>query len=299
MFYNSILASNSGDPYYADLLITEIFENNSASHNGESREVKSAIIHNVILTQIMYVYILGEMKDAVNHCHNVVKDKDSMNPARLNSLSTKEWDQVAAYIIGSLEGYRTGGSPHFSDGMFLWSLGNKRSVEFDRRNEDDYAKVNYALLNYLLSGKGQIQHMNCHFMDRTSTLIANMLLIPMVQSVVKYAISNQYRDWKSADVEIYEGEYYARFLYPIYLEFNKDSAETLQKNMMRNMGSLVQDGPQTVADAYLAVAEKTGIQCEYIGKSFEVDSCLHYTPNLKVSFFCLFKCVILIIFFPL
>ena len=36
---------------------------------------------------------------------------------------------------------------------------------------------------------------------------------------------------------------------------------------------MVIDGPQTVADTFLAVAD---FDCELIGKSFEVDACLHY-----------------------
>ena len=280
MFYTSIVEANDGDPYYADLLITDIFD--EERYTDESREVKAAIIYNVILTHVMYMNILGEMKDAVDHCHDLSNAKKD-NPYRLNTHSTRVWDKVAAYIIGSLEGSDNGGSEEFSDGTFLWSLANIRSVEFDRRNNDGYAMVNAAMKNLLLSGKGQLQHMNCDFMERTSKLIAYYLLIPMVQTVIKYAVTNQFLDWKSGDVEVYEGEIYARFLHPIYHEFDKESAEILKRNMIRNFGILVVDGPQAVADAYIAVGEHTGIDCEYVGKSYEVDACLNYTPGLKVG----------------
>lgn len=282
MFFDSMLASNYDEPFNADSIITNIL--NNKSHQSESREVKAAIIYNVILTQVIYVHILVEMKDAVDHCHNLSEGRamSNANPYRLNTHSTKAWDQVAAYIIGSLEGSRIGGSIDSSDGTFIWSLANKRAAEFDRRNDNGYAIVNDAVLDGLLSGKGQLMHMNCNFMDRTSKIIAYLLLIPMIQSVIKYAISNQYLEWnKEDDVDVELGQIYARFLYPIYSEFSEASAKTLQNNMIPKFDYLVTDGPQAVADAYLDVAKEIGIQCEYIGKSSEVDGCLNYVPTLK------------------
>ena len=283
LFYDEILNYNNDDPYYADALIKDIF--NNESHNGESKDVKAAIIYNVIVTQILYVNILSKMKDAVSTCQPI----DQLS--NRNNRAGRAWDEVAAYIIGSLEGSTRGGADDFTEGVSLWSLGNRRGIEFNRQNMDGYAISNAAVQNLLLSGKGQIRHFNCDHLERTSTNIAHMLLIPMIQTMVKYAISNQLIAWNSGEVEVYEGEIYARFLIPIYNKFSKTSAATLQKNMIRNFNSLVGDGPQAVADAFLDIADDIGIQCEFVGRSFEVDACLNYTPTLKerVSYHLLFR----------
>ncbi len=278
MFFDSMLIYNNNDPYYADELIKDTFI--GERYKDETRQVKASIIYHVILTQIIFATVLGEMQDAINHCHNISETKITNNPYRLNTISTFEWDQVAAYIIGSLEGSITGGSKDFNDGVFLWNLANRRGIEFGRDNDDGYAIVNSAVRNYLLSGKGQIQNMNCNHMQTTSKNIAYTLLIPMVQTIVKYAISNQFLSWSSDAVEIFEGEIYARFLIPIFREFSDESADAIQENMIRNVGSLVKDGPQAIADAYLPVAEKTGLMCEFVGKSFDVDACLNYKPTI-------------------
>ena len=100
-----------------------ILSNNS--NENESREVKALIVRNVILTQVLYVYILAEIKNAVDHCHNLSEGREvtnNLNPYRLNMHSTKAWDQVAAYIIGSLEGSRYGGSTDFSDDFLIDSV---------------------------------------------------------------------------------------------------------------------------------------------------------------------------------
>jgi hypothetical protein len=274
LFYDEMLNYNLDNPYYADMLIVDIF-NKDSMYDSETKVVRKAIISDTIITQIMYPHILAEMQDAVGHCVNGNKfDYQKV---------TLAWDHVAAYIIGSLEGSKRGGSGDFSDGNFLLSLANKRGIEFNRLNEDGYAVVNNALENLLLSGKGQIVHLNCHNLERTSQMIAHILLIPMIQSVVKYALSNQFLAYSSDDVTIFQGEVFAKFLIPIYAKFSRKSANTLQHNMIRNHDVLVADGPQAVADAYLAIADDIGVQCEYIGKSYEVDACLNYVPELKIG----------------
>lgn len=273
LFYNDIVAY-TGSPYYADYYITDIL--NEDRHADEPIAVKSAIISNMILTQVVYSYVLGEMGDALNTCDVNKKGNRSWK-------SSRAWDEVAAYMIGSLEGPDFGGSDDFSDGELLWSLANKRGIEFDRLNSEGYAIVNSAVLNYLLSGKGQIEHANCDNLERTVKNLSHMLLIPAIQTMVKYALSNQFLPFNSGDEDVYNGEVYAKLLIPIYGKYDQDSAKVLQNNMIRNFQSLVNDGPQVVADAYLDVADDFGIQCEFIGKSFEVDACLNYKPQPKVK----------------
>ena len=284
MFNEEMEAYNNDDPFYADGLIKDIL--NGYEYTSETRYVRASVIYNTVMTHVLYPYILGEMNDAIFKCVDGSVDKFMTGDRRSNTESNQAWDQVAAFLIGSLEGSRTGGSEDFSDGVFLWSLANKRGIEFSRLNSDGYAIVNEQLQSYLVSGKGRIQHSSCDDLSRMATNIAYMLLIPMVQTMIKYAITNQFIDWKSGDidVEVFQGEIYAKFMIPIYQKFKEiESALAIQKNMIRNIGALVADGPQVVADTFLPLADDIGIQCEYIGKSFEVNGCQNYEPSSQTS----------------
>lgn len=294
MFNEEMEAYNNDDPFYADGLIKDIL--NGDKYSSETRYVRASVIYNTILTHVLYPYVLGEMKDAIVKCVDGSFDKFITGDRRSNTEANLAWDQVAAFLIGSLEGSSAGGSDDFSDGVFLWSLANKRGIEFSRLNSDGFAIVNEQLHSYLVSGKGRIRHSSCDDLSRMTTNIAHMLLIPMVQTMIKYAISNQFIDWKSGDtdVEVFEGEIYAKFMIPVYQKFKEiDDALTIQKNMIRNLGPLVADGPQVVADTFLPLADDIGIQCEFIGKSFEVDGCQNYEPSYKgtVSFYVSFPLV--------
>ena len=65
-------------------------------------------------------------------------------------------------------------------------------------------------------------------------------------------------------------------------------AKKIKQNMVVNPDRgvlLVPNGPQKVADFYLSVIAKFGVQCEYIGQSNGVDACLNFEPSLLVSVF--------------
>lgn len=280
LFYDEMEEYNSNDPYFADNLVRDILKGDI--YTNEPRSTRASIVYNTILTHVIYFYVLGLMSDATNKCTNE-SDSNSFQRSR-NMEATKAWDRVAALIVGSLEDSKVGGSDDYTDGVSLWNLANKRGSEFSRLNDDGFAVVNQQVQNYLLSGKGQIQHQSCIYLSRTSKNIAHMLLIPMFQTMIKYALTNQFNDWKSdvVDVEVYLGENYAKFMIPVYMKYGQnEGARTVQKNMIRNLGPLVVDGPQKVADTYLKLAHHLGIQCEYIGKSFEVDGCYNYEPSRK------------------
>ena len=62
--------------------------------------------------QIIYMYALAKMADAIADCRN-------QNPFLDNVGGSHSWDEVAAFLIGSLEGPFAGGSPDIDDGQLL------------------------------------------------------------------------------------------------------------------------------------------------------------------------------------
>lgn len=275
------------EPNYADVKIIEAFDNegrygnNGSTDHDETKIARSGLIRTALTSQVMFMMVLAKLNEAVDKC-----GKGAPNSPLGPGFA---WDIAAAYIIGSLEGEGIGGSDHFFDGTLLWGLANERSIEFDRLNGDYYAKSNAEVETLLESGKGQITARNCDRLGNTVERIAHMLLVPIIQSLIKYAIGLQYETvadrWSDADMAI--GETYANAIIPVFLKYDKIAAETVKRNMVQDsgvsFGELVPDGPQAVADAYLRVANDFGIGCQYIGKKLEVDACLNYVPSMTTS----------------
>jgi len=281
LFYGEFI-SYFDDPNYADTIVRDTFDNTGRWMN-KPRVQRAAVIRVTLQAKIMYMHILSKLNQAVSSCV-------SRAVPRIDNLPEDEgvidaWDEVAAFIIGSLEGEEIGGSSDFNDGTSLWGLANSRAIEFGRTNEQGYAISNAAIYNLLLAGKGKISAQSCANLDRTAFGIAHLLFIPLFQSVVKYAIVNQYEIASSDDADIALGETFANSVIPVLNHYDPVSARTLVDNMVPTdeFQNLVQSGPQAVADAFLAVADDFNIECEYIGKSYEVDACRHYQSVLKSS----------------
>lgn len=274
LFFNDF-ESYFGDPSYADSTIMFAFDDKGA-WGGKSIQQRAAVIFATLQAQVMFMHVLTELENAIDECGSDNRFEDDGGEF--------VWDQIAAYIIGSLEGSETGGSKDYDDGVQLWNLGNNRGIEFGRRNADGFAITNEEILTLLLSGKGQIESNGCVRLRRTAESIAHMLLIPVIQTVVKYAIANEFESPMSPDEDIAYGDVFAKSIIPVYNRYNAESALTVQRNMLStdSFDKLVEDGPQAVADAYLGVADDFNIGCEYIGQSFEVDGCLNKL-NIKTS----------------
>merc|ERR1740124_1435199 len=200
--------------------ITEVC-NGDGYWGTKSKEVRAAVISTTLQTSVMWMAVISEMVDAISDC--------TSKPADI-LIESHEWDEVAALIIGSLEGRKTGGSDDIKDGQLLWNLGNRRAIEFGRENKAGYAILNKKMLNLLFSGKGQIETTSCNSLVDTVLKLEHLLLIPVMQSVIEYAMLNEGRSSMNNDKEI-------------------------AKNMLvSGVGTMVPDGSQAVADAISLVA---------------------------------------------
>jgi hypothetical protein len=273
------------DPNYADTIIREVFDNTGSWANKPLAQ-RAAVIRVTIQAQIMFMHVLSKLNEAVKGCvQGPATRNDSPDNYYEEYYGIDAWDEVAAYIIGSLEGEDLGGSSHFNDGASLWALANSRCIEFGRQNEEGFAISNAAIFNLLLAGKGKISAGSCEHLDRFSLGIAHMLFISLFQSVVKYAIVTQFESAGSGDAEVAFASSFANSVIPVLSHYDATSALRVLNNMVPadEFQIMVPDGPQAVADAFLSVADDFNIQCEYIGKSYEVDACMNYKSVLKGS----------------
>merc|ERR1740124_1396111 len=227
--------------------ITEVC-NGDGYWGTKSKEVRAAVISTTLQTSVMWMAVISEMVDAISDC--------TSKPADI-LIESHEWDEVAALIIGSLEGRKTGGSDDIKDGQLLWNLGNRRAIEFGREN-----KAGYAILN-------------------KKTL--NLLFIPVMQSVIEYAMLNEGRSSMNNDKEIAMGVAYANAILPIANSISAPAADVIAKNMLvSGVGTMVPDGSQAVADAISLVAHDIGVGCQFIGKRSDIDACKKL-PAVKLS----------------
>jgi hypothetical protein len=253
------------DTYYADTAVIEALEGTGkwATYGTESR---AEVVSKTTSYRIMYMYALAEMADAISDCK-------SENPLD-NVGGSHSWDEVAAYLIGSLEGSTAGGSPDTDDGRLFWSLANKRAFQFQTENSEGYSRTNSEIDDLLFSGRGQLDAFDCGNLEKTVSRIQHWLLIPIVQSTLKSAIENEKLLEDSLHKGLAEGETFALSVLPIIKKYDEAAAIVIADNMIVQPGvKPVQDGPQAVADAFYEAMDEFGISCEYVGASSQVDAC--------------------------
>jgi len=264
----------NNDEHYADTLIMDTLMGDGY-WGSKSREVKAAIISTTLQTSVLWMYTIAQMAEAITYCENGWGAGDL-------GMESHEWDEVAALTIGSLEGSKEGGSDDVKDGQLLWNLGNLRAFEFGRANKKGFAKSNQKVLNLLFSGKGQIETKSCDNFRETTQRIEHLLLIPVMQSVIEYARLNESRPSMGNNKDIAMGEAYANAILPMVQEYNKPAADVIAKNMLVNgVGTMVPDGAQAVADAINVVIRDFGVECQFVGKRFDIDTCKNFIPNVQ------------------
>jgi len=267
--YYSAFISYHNDPNYADVLIRNTLEGVGKWDNSKSVEQRSAIITEASSFLVLYLHLIAQINDAVNKCRDVDQDGEYE--------LTHPWDEVAALIIGSLEGAEEGGSSDVQDGQMIWGLGSRRGYQFQTLNSQGYPKVNSNLEDLLFAGRGEIDAFECDMLEKTADSIKSMTLIPLMQSILKYAdLDNQHADGStSADLAL--GEVFAMAIIPILQTVDPASALILEENMLIQPGiKPVRDGVQEVANALGSAANSFGIEPRELGSIPEGNPSLLY-----------------------
>lgn len=267
--YYSAFISYHNDPKYADVLIQNTFDGIGKWDSTKSIEQRSAVITEASSFLVLYLHLIAQINDAVNYCNNV--DEDGAYEM------THPWDEVAALTIGSLEGMNEGGSSSVLDGQMIWGLGSRRGYQFETVNKQGYAKVNSRLEDLIYAGRGEIDAFQCDMLGQTAKNIKTITLIPLLQSVLKYAILNDELPATSTSANLALGEIFALAIIPILQIYDPPSAQILEENMIIHSGiKPVRGGAQQVANAIGSAAYAMGISVRELGSTSEVDPSLLY-----------------------
>ena len=132
----------------------------------------------------------------------------------------------------------------------------------------------------LFAGRGEMDAPDCDAMKWESEKIKHIVLIPVIQSVILYAVRNQYLEIDSQAKQLGEGEAMTKAILPIVNSYASESAEFLRRNMVIEAGvKPVQDGPKAVADAMHEVLDDFGISCLIIGSVGGINACKSIEPT--------------------
>mmetsp|Transcript_26986 Transcript_26986/g.63105 ORF Transcript_26986/g.63105 Transcript_26986/m.63105 type:complete len:471 (-) Transcript_26986:155-1567(-) len=274
--YYSAFISYHNDPKYADVLIQNTLEGVGKWDSNKSVEQRSAVITEASSFLVLYLHLIAQVNDAVNNCKSTDRDGEYK--------LTHPWDEVAALTIGSLEGMKEGGSSNILDGQMIWGLGSRRGYQFQTVNSRGYAKVNSDLEDLLYAGRGEIDALECDMLEKTAESIKTTTLIPLLQSVLKYAILNDGLPADSPSANLALGEIFSLAIIPILQLYDPPSALILEENMITHSGiKPVRGGSQQVANAIGSAAHAMGINPKGLGSTSEVDPNLLYGGSSSPS----------------
>lgn len=257
--YYSDYVSYYGQEFYADSIIL-----NELKRNAGSDTQQDALLLSWMQFGVVTEYMMGLLGTADQMCED---GNDDDKP-------TKYWDAFAATYIGSLEGIDVGGSDQTIDGFMLWHVANKRAVSFDTQNDDYFAEINDEMLELLFAGQAQLLRNDCNNFAKTVSRALHLMIVPLIQSVVWYAIQNEGLSASSNDDGLVIGEVASLSVLPIIHKYDPNAARIIERNMVRSEGFVpVVDGPQAVANAFYFVLEEIGWGCDYVGHAEGVEAC--------------------------
>lgn len=254
-YYNDYVEYHKKEKF-ADAAIITSFE------SKDNSELRSASIVSLMRYSVVPDYMMGMIGLALENCPN----KDMLEP------SVRYWDSFAALYIGSLEGIERAGSE--DDGLMMWGLANNRARQFNTQGDDFLATVNEEMVDLLYAGQAQLERGDCTNFQKTASRVLHLMLIPLIQSTIWYAIRNEGLGSSSTDAGRAIGEVTAFSVLPIVAKYDDDAASVIERNMIIVNGvDPVLEGPQTVANAFFKILDDIGWGCEYVGQAEGIDTC--------------------------
>ena len=272
--YYSYFVAYFNQVNYADIAVDEALRGVGKWTTDKQRQ---AVIVATCSFQIVFLYLLAELKETVTHCRDPEFD--------ILELTIHPWDEVAALLVGSLEGTREGGSSDLADGQMIFNLANSRGFQFQTLNDEGYSQVNSDLDDLLFAGKGELDALDCDNLEKTARRIEKMVIVPLVQSALRYATVAEKQSTSEGSVEAALGEVFAFSVLPILSTADPASAEVIRESMEVTEGATpVRDGAQTVADAFGTAAVEWGLECPDLGFSSQADPCQLLGGHSKRSY---------------
>lgn len=264
---------------YVDLQIMNAFGDETMTSDHRSTTIVSWIQYGVIVEYMMAVLAISHTE-----CGNSGIDIDARNLQKAIKSPSFFWDAFAAFYIGSVEGVNMGGSDETIDGVMLWNLANKRAVTFNTLNDEFYAEINDEMIDILYAGQSALERGNCLSIEKSANEAMHLMLMPVIQNTIWYAIQNEDLKANSTSTDLVVGKVLALSLLPIVKKYDADSAMVIERNMVDiEYKKPVPDGAQAVANAFYQVLDDIGWGCKYLGETEGVGACQAQAKSNAVS----------------
>jgi hypothetical protein len=143
----------------------------------------------------VWMWVIHQMEMATHYCSTTCT---ADNVGHCQDDAVAAWDQAVAYYVGSLEGQEGSG-----DGVLLYALADSRAKDFKTKGflSDEEHGTSYINLEILhLFGQGQSElvkkedgdNYRCINLDNMKDQIVNLMKVPLVQTVYRYAWKREY-----------------------------------------------------------------------------------------------------------
>lgn len=248
---------------YADDIIRKALNENDEKFGPASAEQRREIVVKTMQYLVVYMAALQEMYQSIADCNS---------PDAGKILDAEEaWDRGAAFLIGSLEGTEDGGNV---EGMSFYRLALKRCEQFGTCTPEGRPSWNDEFSSLLYTGRASVQGRACGELRKTVREIETLLIVPLIQGTLRYALHNEKLGEKSPDKGIGEGFAFSRSVLPLVDDSNRDSASEIAINMDFQFDTVpVHQGARTVFGAFARAYGKMNVNCEDVGKTEGHDAC--------------------------
>lgn len=257
-----------------------------AGNNGHGRA--EAMTHGTIFLNL-WMYLIHQMEMAIQYCRVPCTDSTK---GECEEDAVHAWDSALAYYAGSIEGQNGEG-----DGYLLYALADARSREFKTAGylSDEVHGTSYANLEAVhLFSQGQSTltkktgNQRCNELGAIKERIVNLMKVPLVQTVLRYAWKRHYETGSEEKYEA-KGASYAASLLP-YVEACKASHANFLYETLK-VGSSDQDINFGRLKTMLEeIYPCLGITCAQVGGLYKdddylggADPCFDTTPIVDRS----------------
>jgi hypothetical protein len=249
------------DSKYAETMIIRAMS--AINFPGASVSQLRAIAVNSMQYLVLYMAILQEMYAALADCNS--------NDALKTIDASEAWDRAAALLIGSVEGTADGGTV---DGQSFYALAKARCSQFGTCGNSGNSEVNERIISLLYTGRGEVQARSCSALLRAIDEIERLLLVPLMQSTLHFAIQNEKEPAGSQDADLAEGYISSLSILPLVDDANRVSATTIETNLAFQLKSKpMPDGSGAVFNALAAIYAEMGVDCSNVGAANGINAC--------------------------
>jgi hypothetical protein len=215
----------------------------------------------------VFMQIIRDLEDAMTDCDNKC-DPDDLSCQDIGAEAVHSLDAAVALYAGSLEG--TDGTEN--SGVMPYALANRRAADFrtggpQGERSSGTAHVNYEVIKEFKHAQTRLLADECNLARQNKWRIVNLMKVPLVQGVLRYAYMRDFNnpsDAPTREKEQAEGATFAAALLPFVHKCDTADATLIYNNM--RIGS---DANKVVFADVKAALERNygcmGISCPLVG----------------------------------